>query len=534
MPRSFQAGDDSARQTDSAQTLTQLNQSFSTIGISGSKPPRSTIFAFTGSSELRDDGSGSSSSASQPLSAGTNDPRSIFSTPPNRAQTPTFHTPSSVNEGSGLNLGGNGEPPASALRLQHDEAAQAILGTQGGGQEASILPTIECTPDYELREQSSQAHTSTSIPGINDGLAEPPPSSPAGSQRVQQKTDTGKARPSSKSRPSPARSSSPQTPKNDGDRLASSPAAVRQRSSLSTPERSGGRRRSATRSSYKLVRTDITSADFDDILKEHGVVIGNALEPENFREIQKRLSRPRRPLPPEDFDEFGKANENAWNESVVKHHVVPILIGQDIRFQKSETKFNNLPKFFEGDGIDFDFSAAQPDQYDGCKSTDIYPVVREYADLEKYIMPSTDKRRLCLPNFFLELKGPPGKYCEVRRQACYDGVLGARGMHKLRCLTNEDNALDGNAYTITATFAGGAGNHTLTLYAVHPISSQRDAAFDEDGELAIDYRMTLLRSFALCDSSQTYQEGVTALRNAYDWAREQRDILVAEVTRKIE
>jgi hypothetical protein len=36
------------------------------------------------------------------------------------------------------------------------------------------------------------------------------------------------------------------------------------------------------------------------------------------------------------------------------------------------------------------------------------------------------------PNFFLAAKGPDGSAAVAKRQACYDGALGERGMHSLQ------------------------------------------------------------------------------------------------------
>ena len=550
-PPSFQKRDGSTRQTDSVQTLTQFNEEFSTLGLTGSHAPRAILFTSASPSEHGHDTPLSSSSASQPSSVGTNyqPPTPVVSL--DGAHTSVLRPDSSATTGSRSRRSSDEGSLASAHRRHQDEASQDALRTQEGALEARIISTAELTPTNEISEQSPHARASRSTGSHLN--------SPDRPQNIQQKTDTGKEQPVSQRAPSSTQSSPPRTPKNNEDcsasiasprniesptpssrkggrmpkSVASSPAVV-QTSSLSTPKGSAGRRRSITPSSRTLDETKTTTKVSNSMLKDQGVVISNTLEPGNFSKIQETLLRPRKsPIPQGDFARFRECNENACNETLVKCSVVPILGGDDMSLSMTETKFNKLAKFFEDDGVEFDVAAAQPDQYDGCKSKDVRPVIRKYKDLEQYIMPSNLAGRLCLPNFFIELKGPLGIYGEVRRQACYNGVLGARAMHKLRCLTYEDDALDGNAYTITATFAGGEGSHTLTLYAVHPLSSKRGRASD-DSELAIDYRMTLLRSFALCDSQQTYEEGVTALRNAYDWAKEQRNTLVAEAKDEIQ
>ena len=37
-----------------------------------------------------------------------------------------------------------------------------------------------------------------------------------------------------------------------------------------------------------------------------------------------------------------------------------------------------------------------------------------------------------VPNFFLEVEGPDGSLVMVGRQTCYDGALGARGIHSIQ------------------------------------------------------------------------------------------------------
>ena len=44
-----------------------------------------------------------------------------------------------------------------------------------------------------------------------------------------------------------------------------------------------------------------------------------------------------------------------------------------------------------------------------------------------------------------------------KRQALYDGALGARGIHELRSYVDPETAYDNNAYTITSTYHGGTG-----------------------------------------------------------------------------
>lgn len=86
-------------------------------------------------------------------------------------------------------------------------------------------------------------------------------------------------------------------------------------------------------------------------------------------------------------------------------------------------------------------------------------------------------------------------------------------MYKLREFVDPDTALDNKAYTIVATYHG---EGALKLFTIHP-------AKDKDDEVA--YYMTLLGAFFMDTDLESFRKGVRALRNARDWAKEQREAL---------
>ncbi len=59
------------------------------------------------------------------------------------------------------------------------------------------------------------------------------------------------------------------------------------------------------------------------------------------------------------------------------------------------------------------------------------------------------------PNCYLEVKGPEGSAAVARRQACYDGAIGARGMLSLHSYGKETMIYDNRAYTISSTYYDG-------------------------------------------------------------------------------
>ncbi|KGQ01358.1 hypothetical protein PAAG_11936 [Paracoccidioides lutzii Pb01] len=72
------------------------------------------------------------------------------------------------------------------------------------------------------------------------------------------------------------------------------------------------------------------------------------------------------------------------------------------------------------------------------------------------------------PNFFLEAKDPDGSLALATRQACYDGALGAQGMHALQSYQQDGSTYDNSAYTPTSTYHGGQ----LKLYTTHLIKPE--------------------------------------------------------------
>ncbi|EFW14297.1 hypothetical protein D8B26_007044 [Coccidioides posadasii str. Silveira] len=98
-------------------------------------------------------------------------------------------------------------------------------------------------------------------------------------------------------------------------------------------------------------------------------------------------------------------------------------------------------------------SRAKPDHFYGARPEQLNRQIRK--DLSDQIIPSTQDDLPMAPNFFLEAKGPDGSLAVATRQACYDGALGARGMHSLQTYRQDKLTYDNNAYTITSTYHGG-------------------------------------------------------------------------------
>ena len=275
----------------------------------------------------------------------------------------------------------------------------------------------------------------------------------------------------------------------------------------------------------KTKRRSAYDPGFKQHLIDHGIYpdgypdASNVQEPQNLEEIQARLSKPRASLSPsrftrEAFLDFKTKNNGALTETTLMNNAFQIVAGSATFPSERNLTFGNLE-----DLTDDSITKAQPDLYDGSRPAEINANIRTV--LGHYIVPSTNTFAPCLPNFFVEAKGPTGDASICDNQALYDGALGARAMHELRAYVDPETAYDGNAYTITSTYDPGL----LSIYANHPSPSK-------DPEISTEYRMTLLASFPM-KTQDGFRQGACALRNARDWAKEKREELIAAANGKV-
>ncbi|KAI9747367.1 MAG: hypothetical protein M4579_007481, partial [Chaenotheca gracillima] len=263
--------------------------------------------------------------------------------------------------------------------------------------------------------------------------------------------------------------------------------------------------------------------DFEQHLIDHDIHPNNRTQkPYNWDEIQQNIAQPRPSLSPSKFSDgafetFQQANEEALTEAMVMRQAFPIISGNADIPSTGELPFGNLEPLTDGTLVD-----AKPDFYDGARPAQIHRQIR--SELGSYITPSTQQQAPALPNFFAEGKGPHGSAAVAKRQACYDGALGARGIHELRSFGVEDSETlyDSNAYTITSTYHDG----TLKMYTTHPTQPREDKTSPE-------YYMTQLNTYTLTGTAERFREGASAFRNARDWAKEQRDDLIAAANARV-
>ena len=236
-------------------------------------------------------------------------------------------------------------------------------------------------------------------------------------------------------------------------------------------------------------------------------------EPGNLDGVYQRLPQSRPSLSPSrfttsNFRDLKRKNNRVIDEGEVMRDVLPIICGNSDIPNKQNLLFTRLDPIANNTTVD-----AKPDFYDGARLQDIDPQVRQ--DLGSYIIPTGHRTAPVAPNFFMEAKAPKGGADVAKRQACYDGALGARAMHKLQSYKTEP-VYDSKAYTVTSTYHAGTGS--LKLYTTHPTQA-------EDG--STEYHMTQYKGWDLTSDPETFRQGATAFRNARDWAKEQRDRFIS-------
>ncbi len=180
-----------------------------------------------------------------------------------------------------------------------------------------------------------------------------------------------------------------------------------------------------------------------------------------------------------------------------------------------QVPFANLEALTDGS-----LTLGNPDRYYGARPELLKRVIRD--QLHHQIIPTTQDSLPMAPNFLMAAKGPDGQMAMVRKQACYDGALCARGMHHLQSYGHPDFIYNSNAYTMTTIYLS-AMLQLFTSYV------RRSAASEGRSEYCIHQ----LRSFALTDSADLFRNAARAYRNARDWAEEQRNAFIDAANAKI-
>lgn len=245
-------------------------------------------------------------------------------------------------------------------------------------------------------------------------------------------------------------------------------------------------------------------------------------KPGNWDDMLARLAQ-RRPslsssrFTEEDFERFLQVDADASKErQVIETVVIPFIEGgvPDNKCTNGGISFRNLDHLTDGTLV-----AGNPDRYDGARPEQLDILIQ--VELNHQIVPSTQHDLPIAPNFFLAVKGPDGTAAVAKRQACYDGALGARGLHSLQEYGEDEPGFDNNAYTISSIYHDG----TLKMFTSHPSKS---ATSDR-----IEYSMTQINGWSMTANADAFREGASWYRNGREWAKEQRDEAIRRANDKV-
>lgn len=236
-----------------------------------------------------------------------------------------------------------------------------------------------------------------------------------------------------------------------------------------------------------------------------------ASKPGNWADILARLAQHRSSISPsrfgeEDFEEFLQVDTDASKERQVTENVLPFIEGKvpDNKCMGGGIPFKNLDHLTDGTLV-----PGNPDRYHGARPEQLDEQIQ--FELSHQIVPSTQHDLPIVPNFFLAVKGPDGSASVAKRQACYDGALGARGLHSLQGYGKDEPEFDSNASTLTSMYHNGQ----LQMFTSH---LSKSATSDR-----IEYHMTQINGWSMTANANAFREGATWYRNGRDWAKEQRD-----------
>lgn len=232
-------------------------------------------------------------------------------------------------------------------------------------------------------------------------------------------------------------------------------------------------------------------------------------KPNNCEEINQILAKPRpwSEFTDEEYEIFVQADADASKEKQVSESVVPIIEGKiaDGNCRSGGIPFTNLDPLTDGT-----LKPGKPDIYHGARPEQLSRKVRD--ELGGQIIPSTLHDLPIAPNFFLAARGLDGSASMAKRQGCYHGALGARGMHSPQSYGQGDPVYHNNASTITSIYHNGQ----LQMYTSHPAQPKSPGGSPE-------YHMTRLRFFAMTDTADNCRDGLRAYRNRREWCKDKRD-----------
>ncbi|POS68862.1 hypothetical protein DHEL01_v212744 [Diaporthe helianthi] len=240
----------------------------------------------------------------------------------------------------------------------------------------------------------------------------------------------------------------------------------------------------------------------------------------------------------EKFLEFRKAYKLARSEESVSR-TLELIEGMSLALSSAHVKrgpiiLNNLFPLLPENLV-----PGNPDRLYGARPEKLDLSVRD--ELEHLLLPTKSLDILC-PNVVVHIKGPSGNPETAGIQAVYDGALAARGMEALWAYgSSGQDAQAGqlNARTITCTLTHGV----LSIYAVYARSGTGNPTLSQLQQMPqqqrwsasnVEYTTSLISAWLVRDRPDDFLKGVTAFRNALEWARQQRDEAITRANRQAE
>lgn len=306
--------------------------------------------------------------------------------------------------------------------------------------------------------------------------------------------------------------------------MSTSDASRRRRKQNSASASSGTRRTADTTITKETGTSGAYNRNFAQHLIDHGIYPpgykfldgSNVPKPSDWEEFKEAIAQERASLSPSQFseskfDEFSSADAAVVNEGDAMRKIVPFIQGTkwDERRVQRNVVFGNLAALTDGT-----LKNAKPDLYYGGRPEQLRREIRQ--DLSEFVVPSTADSLPIAPNMFLEAKGPDGSLAVAQRQACYDGALGARGIHELISYQGENQLIDNKIKAVSSIYHGG----TMKLYAHHIVQPDGPGTRPE-------YFMNQVNTWGMTGNKDTLRSGLTSFRNAVDWADERRELAIS-------
>ena len=288
-----------------------------------------------------------------------------------------------------------------------------------------------------------------------------------------------------------------------------------------SPKRKSDAQGETESNSKKSKTSRAYDANFETMLRTRDIKLPgwDTSRPANFDELVAVMKRPAsKPIDQgilnSQYEKIFRSIEQGTSEDKVKTNVFTKIRGDDD--EKYPNAMNKLCTGWARLFPDVELFRAKPDYLEGLPSDSGTRLLRQ--QLKPYVAPLEDGP--CLPNFFLELKGPVGTIECAKRQALYDGTLGARGM-----LCARRAATDREFDNIAQTFSGIYASDNLRLYA-HWVTQPQGVNSD------YHYHMCTLGQYIITTSAEDFQTAVMAFRNLRDHAAQLRTSIANVVERK--